>query len=141
MKPLSLFYSTIACALAVAAPRASGAGESASNTPHLRQQGTAAQLIVDGKPFLVLSAELGNNSGTSLEYMKSVWPKLVEAKVNTLMTGVSWAQIEPVEGKYDFRIVDGLIQEARSHNLRFVPLWFASSLSDWNLTLAVEESK
>jgi len=94
--------------------------------PHLQKQGTASQLIVDGKPFLVLSAELGNNSGTSLEYMKSVWPKLVEGKINTLMTGVSWAQIEPEEGKFDFRIVDGLIQEARSHNLRFVPLWFAS---------------
>ena len=129
MKLRVLFFSTLVFPLALVA----GGGQysqaptdSASEFPHLRRQGTAAQLIVDGKPFLVLSGELGNNSGTSLEYMKSVWPKLVEAKINTVMTGVSWAQIEPEEGKFDFRIVDGMIQEARSHNLRWVPLWFAS---------------
>jgi hypothetical protein len=128
MKLQTFFYSILASALAFVAGQAKGASssDSASDVPHLRKQGTAAQLIVDGKPFLVLSGELGNNSGTSLEYMKSVWPKLVEARINTVMTGVSWAQIEPEEGKFDFRIVDGLIQEARSHNLRFVPLWFAS---------------
>jgi len=129
MKLRTLFCSALLSSLAFVAGQAKGGAsstDSASDIPHLRKQGTAAQLIVDGKPFLVLSGELGNNSGTSLEYMKSVWPKLVEAKINTVMTGVSWAQIEPEEGKFDFRIVDGLNQEARSHNLRFVPLWFAS---------------
>ena len=29
----------------------------------LQQQGTATQLIVDGKPFLILGGELGNVSG------------------------------------------------------------------------------
>ena len=67
-----------------------------------------------------------NNTATSLEYMKPVWPKLVEAKLNTVLAGVSWAQIEPEEGKFDFRVVDGVIQEARSHNLHLVLLWFAS---------------
>ena len=48
-----------------------------SDIPHLRKQGTATQLIVDGKPFLALAGELRNNSATSLEYMKPIWPKLV----------------------------------------------------------------
>jgi hypothetical protein len=129
MKLQTWFLSAVLCAAApVAVGAASGPASAGSDSeiPHLRRQGTAAQLIVDGRPFLVLSGELGNNSGTSLEYMKSVWPKLVEAGINTVMAGVSWAQIEPEEGKFDFRIVDGMIQEARSHNLRFVPLWFAS---------------
>ena len=43
-----------------------------------------------------------------------------------LLPGVSWNQIEPKEGKFDFTVLDGLIQEARSHNLRLVPLWFGS---------------
>jgi beta-galactosidase GanA len=92
----------------------------------LRKQGTATQLIVDGKPFLALGAELSNTGASSVEYMKPIWPKIVEAKVNTVLAGVSWAQIEPQEGKFDFSVLDGIIRDARSHNLHLVLLWFAT---------------
>jgi hypothetical protein len=92
----------------------------------LRRQGTATQLIVDGKPFLMLAGELGNNTATSLEYMDHVWPKLIETHLNCALAAVSWAQIEPAEGKFDFSVLDGVIQGARSHNLRLVLLWFGS---------------
>jgi hypothetical protein len=39
---------------------------------------------------------------------------------------VSWAQVEPTEGKYEFATVDGLIKEARENHLKLVFLWFAS---------------
>ena len=129
MKLRVLFCSTLVCSLAFAAGQSqsrSASATSASDIPHLRKQGTATQLIVDGKPFLALAGELLNSSATSLEYMKPVWPKLVEAKLNTLLPGVSWNQIEPQEGKFDFRVLDGVIQEARSHNLHLVLLWFGS---------------
>jgi hypothetical protein len=99
---------------------------SATPIPHLQKQGTATQLIVDGKPFLARCGELLNNSATSLEYMKPVWAKLVETNLNSVIAGVSWAQIGPAEGRFDFKIVDGVIQEARSHNLRLILIWFAS---------------
>jgi hypothetical protein len=92
----------------------------------LRKQGTATQLIVDGKPFLALAGELLNNSATSLEYMKPLWPKIVQSKLNTVLAGVSWAQIEPKEGKFDFSVLDGVIREAHGHNVRLVLLWFAT---------------
>jgi hypothetical protein len=94
--------------------------------PHLQKHGTATQLIVDGKPFLALAGELLNNSATSIEHMKPIWPKLVETHFNTVLAGVSWAQIEPEEGKFDFHVLDGVIRDARSHNLRLVLLWFGS---------------
>lgn len=94
--------------------------------PHLREQGTARQLIVDGKPFLILGGELGNSTSSSLEYMHPLWPKLASLNLNTLLVPVSWELIEPVEGKFDFSLVDGLIEEARRYKLRLVPLWFAS---------------
>jgi len=94
--------------------------------PRLRKQGTATQLIVDDKPFLVLAGELGNSSSSGLEYMRPVWPKLAALKLNTVLIPVYWELIEPVEGKFDFTLVDGLIQDARKYNLRLVPLWFAS---------------
>ncbi len=109
-----------------AAEHPSAKPASSREIPHLRRQGNASQLIVDGKPFLVLAGELNNDSSSSLEYMKAVWPKLVQARLNTVLTPVSWAQIEPQEGKFDFTVLDGLIREARSRNLRLALLWFAS---------------
>jgi len=94
--------------------------------PYLRKQGTATQLIVDDKPFLVLAGELGNSSSSNVEYMRPVWPKLAAMNLNTVLIPVYWELLEPTEGKFDFRLIDALIQDARKHNLRLVPLWFAS---------------
>jgi hypothetical protein len=129
MKIPILFYSTLLCSCAFAASQgtnSSGSTAADSGIPHLRKQGTATQLIVDGKPFLALAGELSNNGATSREYMQPIWAKLVEARLNTVLAGVSWAQIEPEEGKFDFSVLDGIIQDAGSHNLRLVLLWFAS---------------
>lgn len=98
----------------------------AAEIPHLRKQGTTSQLIVDGKPFLVLGGELGNSSASSLEYMKPYWPKLAELNLNTVLAPVSWELIEPTEGRFDFSIVDGLIRDARQAELKLVLLWFGS---------------
>lgn len=97
-----------------------------SSLPHLRKQGTATQLVVDGKPFLIRGGELGNSSSSSLEYMRTVWPKLAAMNLNTVLMPVYWELIEPAEGKFDFTLVDGLILDARKHGLRIVPLWFGS---------------
>jgi beta-galactosidase GanA len=94
--------------------------------PHLRQQGAATQLIIDDKPFLVLAGELGNSTSSNLEYMRPIWPKLASLNLNTVLIPVYWELMEPAEGKFDFTLVDGLIQEARKYKLRLVPLWFAS---------------
>src|SRR3989441_12071333 len=94
--------------------------------PHLRKQGVATQLIVDDESFLVLAGELGNSTSSNLEYMRPIWPRLASLKLNTVLVPVYWELIESTEGKFDFTLVDGLIQEARRHNLRLVPLWFAS---------------
>jgi len=129
MKLRILFCCTLMCALGFAASQSNGRSApntSATDIPHLRKQGTATQLIVDGRPFLALAGELLNSSATSLEYMKPVWPKLVAAKLNTVLAGVSWNQIEPTEGKFNFSVLDGIIRDARSHNLRLVLLWFAT---------------
>ena len=95
--------------------------------PHLEKRGQATQLIVDGKPFLVLSGELSNTVSSDAERMKAVWPLLAnKVHMNTVLTGVSWDWIEPEEGKYDFRIVDRLIESARQNNVRIVWIWFGS---------------
>jgi len=97
-----------------------------TRAPYLRKQGTATQLIVDEKPFLVLAGELGNSSSSNAEYMRSIWPKLAAMNLNTVLIPVYWELLEPTEGKFDFSLIDGLVQDARKYNLRLVPLWFAS---------------
>jgi len=101
-------------------------GADNSRIPHLRKEGTATQLIVDNKPFMILGGELGNSSSSSLGYMKPIWPRLVKLNLNTILTPVYWDLIEPEEGRFDFTLVDGLIQDARRYNMRLVLLWFAS---------------
>jgi len=92
---------------------------SAADIPHLRKQGTATQLIVDGQPFLALASELSNNGATSSEYLKPLVAQVSSPPVLTL----SWPafpglRFEPQEGKFDFTAVDGVIQDARSYKLR-----------------------
>ena len=101
-------------------------GQTGTGIPHLQKQGTATQLIVDGTPFLALAGELGNNTATSLENMQPIWPKLAAGNLNCALVAISWAQMEPAEGKYEFALVDGLIREARRSNLKIVFLWFGS---------------
>ena len=104
----------------------SSQAQRASGVPHLQKQGSATQLVVDGKPFLALAGELGNNTATSLENMQPIWQRLVAGNLNCVLAAVSWAQVEPEEGKYEFTLVDGLIQEARRNRLKLVFLWFGS---------------
>jgi beta-galactosidase GanA len=97
-----------------------------SSMPHLEQHGGVTQLVLDGKPFLMLAAELHNSSSSSLDYMKDIWPRLAATPMNTVLTPLSWELIEPQEGKYDFTLVDGLLEQARQNKLKIVFLWLAS---------------
>ncbi len=106
--------------------RAQSGGSPSSEIPHLEQRGQTTQLIVDGKPFLMLAGELHNSSSSSLEYMKPSWPALAAMGLNTVVTPLSWELIEPTEGHYDFALVDGLLAQARSQHLRIVFLWLAA---------------
>jgi beta-galactosidase GanA len=92
----------------------------------LRKQGTATQLIVHDKPFLMLGGELGNSSASNVKYMAPVWPKLKAMGLNTILMPVYWELLEPQEGRFDFALLDNLIGSARENGLKIVVLWFAS---------------
>lgn len=96
------------------------------NIPHLEKKGNATQLIVDGKPFIVLAGELHNSSSSSLDYLAPLWQPLKKNNYNTILASVSWQLVEPEENKFDFSLVDGMLKNAREHNLKLVLLWFAS---------------
>ncbi len=94
--------------------------------PHLRRQGTATQLVVDGAPFLVLGGELGNSTASSAAEMRPIWPKLRALHLNTVIAPVYWELVEPAEGRFEFASVDSLIGDARANGMRLVLLWFGT---------------
>lgn len=100
----------------------------AQNTtiPHLARKGDKTQLMVDGKPFIILGGELGNSTFTSVENMAPVWPELKAMNLNTVLAPVFWELIEPEQGVFDFKLYEELILEARSFNFKLVLLWFGS---------------
>jgi beta-galactosidase GanA len=93
--------------------------------PHLQRQGTATQLVVDGKPFLIRGGELGNSSGEP-GYLRSFWPTFAALNLNTVLVPVYWDVIEPEEGRFDFATVDAVVTDARANGMRLVLLWFGS---------------
>jgi len=101
-------------------------GKGALDIPHLQKHGTATQLIVHGKPFLMIGGELGNSSASDLSYLKPIWPKLVQMHLNTVLVPVYWELIEPEEGEFNFTLIDSIIYSARQQNLKLVLLWFGT---------------
>ena len=126
MRGLIGFVSMFACAAMAAGAQTAAGGAAAGAIPHLRQQGTATQMVVDGKPFLMLAGELRNSTTSSIEFMKPVWPKLVALHINTVLAAVPWELMEPKEGHFDFTLVDAQIHAAERYDLRLAFLWFAS---------------
>jgi beta-galactosidase GanA len=118
--------SSVACVFASSGAYAQSADTRANPLPHLRQHGTTTQLVVDGRPYLILGGELGNSAATRLQAMEPVWPRLVRLHLNTVLVPAYWDLVEPQEGRFEFALVDGLIDQARRHNLRIVFLWFGS---------------
>ncbi|KAL2796360.1 glycoside hydrolase superfamily [Aspergillus keveii] len=94
--------------------------------PHLKRTKTSAQLIVKGKPFLMLPCETHNSSFSSSAYMDRLWAELKNCNFNTILGSVSWECIEPHEGHFDFSELDRIILAARGHGLHLVLLWFGA---------------
>ena len=98
----------------------------AQTAPHLETTNNRTRLMVHDKPFLILGGELGNSAASARAYMQPIWSKLKAMHLNTVLMPVYWELMEPEENKFDFSLVDGLINDASSNNLHLVLLWFGT---------------
>jgi beta-galactosidase GanA len=106
---------------------APGAAEAAAGVPMpriLRSQGRY-ELLVDGKPYLILGAQV-NNSSNYPAMLPEVWPAVTVMHANTVVMPIAWEQIEPREGTFDFSFLDLFLQQARAHGLHAILLWFGT---------------
>ena len=97
-----------------------------AQTSTLRNNGNAVQLMVDGKPFIVLGGELGNSSAACPEDIEANFAKLRKMGLNTVLVPAYWDLTEPVEGQFDFSLTDKVLEEARANDLKVIFLWFGA---------------
>jgi len=100
--------------------------------PFIKSTTGVCQLMVQAKPWVMLAGELHNSSSSDLAYMETIWNKLNELYLNTVIASVSWELFEPEEGKFDFSLVDGIIKGAREHDLKLVLIWFGTWKNGWS---------
>lgn len=109
----------------LAGPSAPGAQAQPQPLPRVASEGGRHALFVDGRPFLMLGAQV-NNSSNYPAMLPRVWPTVRALHANTVEVPVAWEQVEPTEGRFDFAFVDTLLRQARAHRVRLVLLWFGT---------------
>ena len=74
----------------------------------------------------ILGGELSNSAATSVEDIEEVMPRMRTLGLNTVLVPAYWEFVEPVEGQFDFTLIDRTIDVARREQLQVVFLWFGA---------------
>ena len=93
---------------------------SAQSITTLQKRGNAWQLVQDGQPFVMLAGELHNSSSSTPIALHSTMKTAQAMGLNSVIATVSWEQIEPEEGRFDFSCVDELLKAAETYKMRLV---------------------
>jgi len=94
--------------------------------PHLGELNGHSALFVDGEPFFILSLQWDCDSCYSPQDMDPLFPEARKMGCNTAALPLYWREVEPEEGRFDFRMLDHRIQMARANELRLVLIWFGT---------------
>ena len=122
---LRSIVSGVVAAATLAGTSAGFAQAAANPMPKLVEKDGRWALMVDGAPYLILGDQV-NNSSAWPGMLPEVWPAVDKLHANTVEAPVYWEQMEPVQGKFDFSVVDALLAGAREHKVRLVLLWFGT---------------
>ena len=76
--------------------------------------------------YPILGGELSNSAATSIADIDEVIPRMRTLGLNTVLVPAYWELTEPIEGKFDFTLIDRTIDVARQERLHIVFLWFGA---------------
>lgn len=74
----------------------------------------------------MLGGELSNSAVTCIEDIDEVMPRMKALGLNTVLVPAYWEFVEPVEGEFDFTLIDRTVQRCRENSLNVVFLWFGA---------------
>ncbi len=77
-------------------------------------------------PCPILGGELSNSAATSVADIDELMPRMRALGLNTVLVPAYWELMEPVEGQFDFTLIDRTIDVARREQLHVVFLWFGA---------------
>ena len=80
----------------------------------------------DGAPALLVGGQVFNSASSSPKAIADSFAHVRRVGANVVLAPVSWALSEPAEGAFDFSLVDDMLAEARTNDLRLVLLWFGA---------------
>ncbi|MGB6487421.1 MAG: beta-galactosidase, partial [Steroidobacteraceae bacterium] len=121
----SLGVALVTASVTVFAASRPGAAAAGVPMPRMVSSHGRHELLVDGKAYLILGAQV-NNSSNYPAMLPQVWPALAAMHANTVVMPIAWEQIEPKEGAFDFSFLDLFLTQAREHDLHAVLLWFGT---------------
>ena len=88
---------------------------------------------VDGKPFPFLGAQIRldallNCDKMAINEVENYFKKAQELGLNCVQIPISWNMVEPKENKYDYSIVNSILQFVNKYNLKMELLWFSTNM-------------
>lgn len=88
---------------------------------------------VDGKPFPYIGAEIRldallNCDRMKVEDVEKYISKASELGLNCVLIPIYWNLIEPEQDKYDFSVVDKILEYVNKYDLRMELLWFSTNM-------------
>ena len=92
----------------------------------LRELNGRKLLYVDGEPFLILGLQLNCDSCYDPATMDRLLKNARKMGCNSVALLLYWRLIEPEEGKYDFSILQAMLDSAKRHDLKIVLVWFGA---------------
>lgn len=76
--------------------------------------------------LFILGGELSNSAATCVADIDEVMPRMKALGLNTVLVPAYWELMEPVEGEFDFTLIDRTLRQAREQQLKVVFLWFGA---------------
>lgn len=80
----------------------------------------------NGNPFYPIGGQSMNSTPLQKEDRDIFWKALELMHGNTAEIPIFWETVEPLEGSYDFSIVDVILDEAREQGVSLIFLWFGT---------------